>query len=52
MYGERNGVYSVLVRKPKVKKPLGRCRYRWKENIITDFHEVGLGHVLDLSGSE
>jgi hypothetical protein len=31
--GERNDVYRVLVVKPEVKRPLGRPRCRWKENI-------------------
>jgi hypothetical protein len=53
MYGERRrGVYRVLVVKPKGKKPLGRGRHRWKDNIIIYFQKVGLGHGLNLSGSE
>ena len=32
-YGERRGVYSVLVGKPKGQRPLGRTRRRWKDNI-------------------
>jgi hypothetical protein len=52
MYGERRGAYRVLVGKPKGKKPLGRGRHRWKDNIIMDIQEVGLGHGLNLSDSE
>jgi hypothetical protein len=51
VYGKRSSVYKVLVGKPDGKRPLGRCKHRWKENIIMDFHEVGWGHGLDLSGS-
>jgi len=35
--GERRGVYRVLVRKPKGKRPLGRPRHRWEDNIKMDF---------------
>jgi len=40
--GER-GVYSVLVGKPAGKRPLGRPRRRWEDNIKTDLQEVGEG---------
>jgi hypothetical protein len=42
-YGERRGVYRVLVRKPEGKRPLGRTRRRWKDNIKMDIEEVGYG---------
>jgi hypothetical protein len=32
-YGERRGVYRVLVGKPEGKRPLGRHRCRWEDNI-------------------
>jgi hypothetical protein len=41
--GERRGVYGVLVRKPKGKRPLGRPRYRWEDNIKMDLQEVSYG---------
>jgi hypothetical protein len=41
--GERRGVYRVLVGKPEVKRPLGRPRRRWEDNIKTDLQEVGCG---------
>ena len=41
--GERRGVYRVLVEKPEGKRPLGRPRGRWEDNIKMDFHEVGYG---------
>ena len=34
--GERRGVYRLLVGKPKGKRPLGRPRCRWKDNIKMD----------------
>jgi len=46
-YGERKGVYRVLVGKPEGKKTLGRPRSRWEDNIKMDLQEVGRGHGLD-----
>jgi len=37
------GVYRVLVGKPEGKRPLGRPRRRWKDNIKTYLQEVGCG---------
>jgi len=39
--GEIKGVYSVLLKKPDGKKPLGRPRHRWEDNIKMDLQEVG-----------
>jgi hypothetical protein len=33
MYGDRRGVYRVLVGKPDRKRPLGKQRHRWEDNI-------------------
>jgi hypothetical protein len=41
--GERRDVYRILVRKPEGKRPLGRPRRRWEDNIKTDLLEVGFG---------
>ena len=41
LVGERRGVYKVLVGKPEGKRPLGRLRRRWEDNIQKDFKEVG-----------
>jgi hypothetical protein len=38
--GERKGVYRVLVGKPEGKRPLGRPRRRWKDNIKMYLQEV------------
>ena len=35
------GVYRVLVGKPEGKRPLGKPRRRWEDNIKMDLHEVG-----------
>jgi hypothetical protein len=40
-YGERRGVYRVLVGKPEGKRPLGRPRGRWQNNIKMDLQELG-----------
>jgi len=42
-YGERRDVYRVLVGKPEVKKPIGRIRRRWEDNIKTYLQELGCG---------
>ena len=34
--GERRGIYRVLVRKPEGRRPLGRLRHRWENNIKMD----------------
>jgi len=39
--GERRGVYGVLVGKPEGKRPLGRPRRRWEDNIMMDLQAVG-----------
>ena len=43
--GEERGAYRVLVGKPEGKRPLGRPRRRWVNNIGTDLQEVGCGYV-------
>ena len=43
--GEERGVYTVLVGKPKGKRPLGRPRRRWVDNIRMDLQEAGCGYV-------
>jgi len=41
--GERRGLYRVLVGKPEGKRPLGRPRHRWEDNIKMDLQEMGCG---------
>jgi hypothetical protein len=41
--GEERGVHRVLVGKPEAKRPLGRPRRRWEDNIKIDLQEVGCG---------
>ena len=39
--GNRRGAYRVSVGNPKGRRPLGRPRRRWEDNIRMDFREVG-----------
>jgi hypothetical protein len=43
--GEERGAYRVLVGKPERKRPLGRPRRRWVDNIRMDLQEVGCGYM-------
>jgi hypothetical protein len=44
---EEKCAHMVLVEKPERKRPLGRPRRRWDDNIKMDLQEVGWGHRLD-----
>ena len=43
--GEEKGVYRVLVGKPEGRRPLGRPRRSWVDNIRMDLQEVGFGYM-------
>ena len=43
--GEERGAYRILVGKPEGKRPLGRPRRRWVDNIRMNLQEVGCGYV-------
>jgi len=44
MYGgEERHIYRVLVGKPEGKRPLGRPRHKWEDNIKMDLQELGCG---------
>jgi hypothetical protein len=47
--GEKRNVYRLLVGKPEGKRPLGRPRRRWIDNIKKDLLEIGL-NVVDWIG--
>jgi hypothetical protein len=50
--GEERKVYKVLVGKPEGKRPLGKPRRRWEDEIRMDLREIGLGGCgLDSTGS-
>jgi len=42
--GEERGVYRFLVGKPERRRPLGRPRRRWLDNIRMNLQEVGCGY--------
>jgi hypothetical protein len=43
--GEKRNAYRLLMGKPEGKRPLGRTRRRWVDNIRLDLGEVGWGDV-------
>jgi hypothetical protein len=43
--GEVRGAYNILVRRPEGRRPLGRPRRRWEDNIKMDLREIGFGDV-------
>jgi hypothetical protein len=47
--GEKRNVYSLLVGKPVGKRPLGRPKHSWVDNIKTDLVRVGMS-VVDCVG--
>jgi hypothetical protein len=50
--GEVRGAYNILVGKPEGRRPLGRSRRSWEDNIKIDLREIGFGGCgLDSLGS-
>jgi hypothetical protein len=49
--GEPGVAYNILVGRPEGRRPLGRPRRRWEDNIKMDLREVGFGDVdwIDLA---
>jgi hypothetical protein len=43
--GEGRGVYRVLIERPKGKRPLGRPRRGWENNIKMDLRDIGIDGV-------
>jgi hypothetical protein len=43
--GERRGVYRILVGRPEGKRPLGRPRCKWEDNIKMDLREIKIDGV-------
>jgi hypothetical protein len=40
---EKRGAYRILVGRPEGRRPLGRPRHRWEDNIKMDLQDVGWG---------
>jgi hypothetical protein len=49
--GEKRNAYRILVGKPEGKRPLGRSKHRWKDNIKMELREIGWGSTdwIDLA---
>jgi hypothetical protein len=45
--GEGRGVYRVLVGRPEGKRPLGKPRRGWEDNIKMDLREIGIDGEQD-----
>jgi hypothetical protein len=45
--GEGRSAYRILVGRSEGRRPLGRPRRIWEDNIKMDLQEVGCGHGLD-----
>jgi hypothetical protein len=43
--GEVRGAYNILVGRPEGRRPLGRPRRRWEDNIMMDLREIWFGAV-------
>jgi hypothetical protein len=43
--GEVRGAYNILVGRPEWRRPLGRPRRGWEDNIKMDLREIGFGDV-------
>jgi hypothetical protein len=50
-YGDRRGAHRILLGRPEGRRPLGRPRHRWEDNIKMDLQAVEQGHKLDSAGS-
>jgi hypothetical protein len=43
--GEVRGAYNILVGRPEGRRPLGRPRRRWEDNIKMDLMEMWIGFI-------
>jgi hypothetical protein len=45
-HGDTRNAYTMLVGKPEGKRPLGRRRHRWEDNIKMDHREIRFGVLI------
>jgi hypothetical protein len=45
---EVRGAYNILVGRPEGRRPLGRIRRRWEDNIKIYLREIGFGDWIEL----
>jgi hypothetical protein len=43
--GEVRGAYNILIGRPEGRRPLGRPRHRWEDNIKMDLREIVFGDM-------
>jgi hypothetical protein len=48
LIGEKRNAYRILVGMPEGKRPLGRSRHRWKDNIKMDLRELEWGGMIGI----
>jgi hypothetical protein len=48
--GEMRGAYNILIVRPEGRRPLGRPRLRWEDNIKMDLREIGFGMWIGFIG--
>jgi hypothetical protein len=48
--GDVRGAYNILVGRPEGRRPLGRPRRRWEDNIKMDLRKMGLGMWIGFFG--
>jgi hypothetical protein len=44
--GEMRGAYNILVGRPEGRRPLGKPRLKWKDNIKMDLREIGFAEWI------
>jgi hypothetical protein len=50
--GEVRGAYNILIGRPEGRRPLGKSRCRWEDNIKMDLREIGFGDVDCIHGAQ
>jgi hypothetical protein len=45
--GEMRNAYKFIIRRPEGRRPLGRLRYRWEDNIRMDLTKIGQESLME-----